>query len=165
LGVEGVDFLVGVAVLGGHGFIRDAGVAQGHFEAAMAEELGDGLDVHAPVDGLGAEGVAQLVGVDVPDPGRLGDPADHAGHDVAVQRPALVGQQQPARASPVPVLPLEEELDEAGVDGDVAVVAEFADGDLEPPVAAPLRQGVGLEGAELADAHAGAGQEFHHQGA
>ena len=35
----------------------------------VAEQRGDRLEGHAAVDGLGGQGVAQLVGVDVPEPG------------------------------------------------------------------------------------------------
>ena len=35
----------------------------------MTEQSGDRVDAHAPVDGLGGEGVAELVGGDVPDAG------------------------------------------------------------------------------------------------
>ena len=37
------------------------------------EQGGNGLEAHPPVDGLGGQGVAQLVGMDVADPGPFGD--------------------------------------------------------------------------------------------
>ena len=43
--------------------VGDAGVDEGHLEGAVSEERGDRFEAHAPVDGLGGEGVAELVGV------------------------------------------------------------------------------------------------------
>jgi hypothetical protein len=40
----------------------------------VPEQGCDGLEAHAPVDRLGRERVAQLVGVDVADTGALGEP-------------------------------------------------------------------------------------------
>ena len=42
----------------------------------MSEECGDGFQTHAAVDGLGGQGVAQLVGVDVFQTGRGGGLGD-----------------------------------------------------------------------------------------
>jgi hypothetical protein len=46
---------------------------------------------------------------------------------------------------------------------DIAVVAQPAKGDAQPVVAADLHHRVGLEGDQLTDPHAGAGQQLHHQ--
>ena len=56
--------------------------------------------------------------------------------------------------------PVGEQLDELGVQGDVAVVAEFADGDAQPVAVADAHDGVGVEVAEFAGAHPGAGEQF-----
>ena len=87
--VEGVD-LVGDVVVGvGDGPVGDAGVDEGHAQCLVAEHGGERFEAHAPVDGLGGEGVAELVGVDVSDARCLGDPVDDAGDLVPVDRPVV----------------------------------------------------------------------------
>ena len=56
--VEGVDAGLGGGVFVGDGPVRDPGVGEGHAQAAVAEQSGDGFEAHPPVDGLGGEGVA-----------------------------------------------------------------------------------------------------------
>jgi hypothetical protein len=56
-----------------------------------------------------------------------------------------------------------EELDEVGVQGDVAVVAELADRDAQPIGVADLGDGVGGEVAELAGTQPGAGEHLDHE--
>ena len=56
--------------------------------------------------------------------------------------------------------PAVEELFELGVQGDVAVVVQFADRDPQPVGGADLHDGVDGEVDELALAHAGAGEEL-----
>jgi hypothetical protein len=77
----------------------------------MAQHGGHCFEAHAPVDGLGSQGVAQPVRVKVSDPGPLGYPFEHAGHAVTVQQPALMGQQQPRSVVAVAVLPLALKFD------------------------------------------------------
>jgi hypothetical protein len=109
---------------------------------------------------LGGDGVAQLVGVDVADAGGFGDAVEHAGHGVTVEGPPVVGQQQSAGVSVGFVVPLLEQVDELGVQGDVAVVVKLADGDAQPVGVADHHHGVSFERAQFADAHAGAGQQL-----
>ena len=59
--------------------------------------------------------------------------------------------------------PLGEQRDQLWVQWDVAVVTQFAEWDAQPVVAADLHHRVGLEGDQLTDPHAGAGQQFHHE--
>jgi hypothetical protein len=126
----------------------------------MAEEGSDRLQAHATVDGLGGQGVTQLVRVDVADAGGGGDSGDPALHGVAVER-ALLAREEPAVGMGFvgPSIGVEQ-LDEMGVEGDVAVVVELAEGDPQPGGVADDGDGVGLEVAQLADAHAGAGQQL-----
>ena len=70
--------------------VRDPGVGEGHPHRAVAEERGDGLEAHASVDGLGGEGMAELVGVDVADAGTLGDRGDVAVHGAPVEGLSVV---------------------------------------------------------------------------
>jgi hypothetical protein len=74
IGVEGVDLVGDHLELVGNDPVGDAGVGHGHPQVPMAEQLGDGFEAHAPVDGLGGQGVAQLVGTDVSDTGFASDP-------------------------------------------------------------------------------------------
>jgi hypothetical protein len=130
----------------------------------VAEQGGDRVQAHAAVDRLGGQGVAQLVGGNVADPSRGGDlgqgPVDPAGGD----RPAAV-HKQPVRAQvgrAAGDVVVQERL-EFGVQPDVAVVVELAQGDAQPVRRADLHDRVGGEGQQLALAHAGAGQQFHDQ--
>jgi hypothetical protein len=68
----------------------------------MPEQGGDGLQPHAPVDGLGGEGVAELVGMDA-QAAAAPDAADDAADLVAVDGPALVGGQPLVAADVVEV--------------------------------------------------------------
>ena len=83
VGVEGFDLVGDGEVLVGDGAVGDLRVAQGHVHRVVPEQRGDRLQAHAPVDGLGGEGVAHLVGVDVPEPGRFGGLVEVAGDAVA----------------------------------------------------------------------------------
>ena len=59
--------------------------------------------------------------------------------------------------------PCRQQCDEVWVQGDVAVVAELADWDAEPVVVADADDGVGVEVADFAGAHPGAGEDLHHE--
>ena len=86
LAVEGVDLGGDGGVLVGDDAVGDAGVGEGHVHGAVAEQRGDRFEAHAAVDGLGGEGVAQLVGVDVADAGARPTRRDDAADVVAVER-------------------------------------------------------------------------------
>ena len=95
----------------------------------MAEHGGDGFEAHTSVDGLGGQGVAQLVGVDVSDAGVAGDPVEHASDLVTIDWPVVPDDQAVDVIDPI--LPVSvEEFDQLGVERDVAVVAEFPDRDM-----------------------------------
>ena len=89
-GVEGVDLVGDLAVGVGHGGVSDPGVDQGHAQCLVAEHGSDRFEAHAPVDGLGGQGVTGLVGVDVTDPGVAGEPVQHAGDLVTVKGPVVL---------------------------------------------------------------------------
>ena len=71
------------------------------------------------------------MGVDAFDAGFAADPADHARHPVAFQEHPVGGDEPVGMV--VVVGPGVEEFDQAGVQRDVAVVAQFADRDPQPP--------------------------------
>ena len=152
--VEGVDVGVDGGVFVGDDTVGDAGVGEGHLHRAVSEEGGDGFEAHAAVDRLGGQGVAELVGVDVADPGPLGDPADDAMDGASVERGAVIGDEAALGADVVGVEggPVGEQDDEVGVQRDVAVVAQLADRDAQPVGVADLGDGVGGEVAELTGA-------------
>ncbi len=72
VGVEVVDLVADGVVFVGDGAVGDPGIDEGHPQGAVAEQGGDRLDPHAAVDGLGGQGVAELVRVDVAEAGRVG---------------------------------------------------------------------------------------------
>ena len=96
--VLGFDRFGHLEVRVGDRLIRDAGIGQRHVHRAVPEQSSDRLEAHAPVDRLGGERVAQLVGMDVADPGPLG----HAGHvamdGAPVEGLAVVTLEEVARA-------------------------------------------------------------------
>ena len=72
MAVEGFDLLGDGEVFVGDGLVGDAGVNHCHGEGFVSEQRGDGVEAHAAVDGLGGQGVPQLVGGDVADAGCFG---------------------------------------------------------------------------------------------
>ena len=61
-------------------------------------------------------------------------------------------------------MPVVEQFDEVRMQGDVAVVVEFADRDPQPPAVVDLHYRVAGQGAQFADPDAGAGQQMHDAG-
>ena len=59
----------------------------------MAEQGGDGLEAHAAVDGLGGEGVSELVRCHVPDASCLCGLRDGAVYPILPDAPAAGDQQ------------------------------------------------------------------------
>ena len=127
----------------------------------MAQEGGDRLQAHAAVDRLGGEGVPELVGMDVGQPGSGAGPVDHPGDGVPVQRAAVLPRQQQRvtcgdMGSPVGV----DERDELGVQRQVAVLAELADRDVQPGPGTDQDHSIGGQAGELADPQPGAQQHL-----
>ena len=138
LAVEGFDLVGDGEVLLGDGAVGDFGVAQGHVQAAVSQQRGDGFEGHAAVDGLGGQGVPQLVGMDVGQPGGAAGAVDQPGDAVPVERAAaLVGQQQRVVGVDVGGAVVIDEGDQVRVQRQVAVLVELADGDVQPG-AAPI---------------------------
>jgi hypothetical protein len=74
----------------------------------------------------------------------------------------VVGDESAVQADVVEVGggPVGEQGDEFGVQGDVAVVAQLADGDPQPVAVTDEHDGVGIELAQLTCAHPGAGEDL-----
>ena len=72
-GVERFDFVGDGGVFVGDDLVGDLGVARVMSKDRWPRRAAIASMRHAPVDGLGGEGVAELVGVDVADPGPPGD--------------------------------------------------------------------------------------------
>ena len=110
----------------------------------MAEHRGDGFQAHAPVDGLGGQGVPQLVGVDVAQPGRGAGFVDEAGDRVPVHRAAVLpGQEQGVRGVDVRGAVVVDQRDQVRVQRKVAVFAELADRDVQPRAGADVHHRIG----------------------
>jgi len=131
---------------------------------AVPEQRGDCFEAHPAVDGLGGQGVAELVGVDVADTGAFGDRRDVAGDGAPVEGLTVVAFNETTRTwcSSLGAV-VGDELDEDRVQGDVAVVVEFADRDPQPVGVADVDHGVIGEGAEFTGSHPGASQQLDHQ--
>ena len=131
----------------------------------MAEQRGDGFEAHPSVDGLGGEGVSELVGVDGPDAHVDADASHDAVHGPPVDRDVAVSEEPALTAVVVGVggRPLAEQLHEVGVQGDEPVVAELADRHAEPVGVTDLGDSVSGELAQLAGAQAGAGEHLGDQ--
>ena len=128
----------------------------------MAEHRGDRFQAHAAVDGLGGQGVPQLVGVDVGQPGGGAGPVDHPGDGVPVQRPAVLpGQQQRVAGPDVRGAVAVDQGDQLGVQRQVAVLAELADRDVQPGPGADVHDRVGAQAGVFADPQPGAQQHLH----
>jgi hypothetical protein len=63
----------------------------------VTEQRGDGFEAHPSVDGLGGQGVSELVGVDGPDPGVDADAGDDAVHGPPVDRDVAVSEEPSLR--------------------------------------------------------------------
>ena len=132
-GVEGVDLVGDGEVLIGDGAVGDLGVAQCHVHAAVAQHRCDRLQAHAAVDRLGGQGVAQLVGMDVRQSGGGAGLVDEPGDGVPVQgSPVLPWQQQPVPGRNVGGAVVVDQRHQLGMQGQVAVLAELADRDVQP---------------------------------
>jgi hypothetical protein len=60
----------------------------------MTEHGGDRIQAHAPVDGLGGQGVPQPVGGDVADPGVSAEPVQCGGDALAADGAVVFDEQQ-----------------------------------------------------------------------
>ena len=88
---------------------------------------------------------------------------DQAGDGVPVQGgAALPRQQQRIACRDVPGPVVADEGDQVRVQRQVAVLVQFADGDVQPVRGADEHDRVSLQGSELADPQSGAEQHFHH---
>src|SRR5258707_909154 len=95
-------------------------------------------------------------------PGGAADAGDDAADEVPVQRAAVVGDQALVAADVLEVGrgPGGEQLDELGVQRDVAVIAELAQRDPQPVPGADEHDRVGVQAGQLAGPHARPGQQF-----
>ena len=158
-------------------WVGDAGVDHCHVERGVAEQRGDGGQVHAAVDGLGGEGVAPAVGMGVGHTCPLGDAVDDR-VAVGLRDAAPLACQQvggPGRwsgeVSPLAAGALGgQEGIQGGLqfraDRDIAVVAQLAQGHTQPWLGGWLSQApegdhIGeLQVARLAHPQPTAGQQF-----
>ena len=165
LGVERVDLGADGGVLVSDDTIGDLGVGESHLHRAVPEEGGDGFKSHAAVDGLGGEGVTQLVRVHVADAGVTSHPPDDAGGQVSVDRAPVVGNQPAVLADVLDVVrrPGGKEMDQLRVQRHVAVVAKLADRDTKPMIVSDAHHGVGGEITELSSPETRPSEELDDQ--
>ena len=130
--VEGVD-------LGGDGLVLVSDHAVGHARLGHRSMEDDRAmrqwpESHAPVDGLGGQGVAELVRMDRADAGLLRCGGHDAMHRAPTHGRVLVGHQALLGPDVLAVgrRPGGQELDQVWVQRDEAVVAQLADGDAQP---------------------------------
>jgi hypothetical protein len=86
---------------------------------------------------------------------------EHAGDVVPVEATSVEDDQAVEVVVALVVVRVEQ-VDELGVEGDVAVVVELPDGDSEPVTARHWDHRVCGKGAELTDPEAGPGEHFDH---
>jgi hypothetical protein len=128
----------------------------------MAEHRGDGLQAHPAVDRLGGQRMPELMGMDMAQPGGGAGPVDEPGDGAPVQRAAVfAGQQQRVRWIDVGGAVAVDEGGQVRVQGEVAVLVELADRDVQPWAGADLDHRAGPQGDVLADPQPGAQQHFH----
>jgi hypothetical protein len=107
------------------------------------------------------EGVPELVRMDVWQAGGEGGAVDQSGGGVPVELAAVGSWDQPGTvAMDVVGTVVGDQLDQVGVQRDVAVVVQLADRDVQPVPGADLDYGIRAQGDELADPKAGAEQDF-----
>jgi hypothetical protein len=160
--VEGID-LVGDFVVGvSNGLVSNPGVDKCHAQRLVAQEGCDCFEAHVSVDGLGCEGVTELVWVHMTDACNLGYPADDAGDLVPVQR-FTVPDDQPVDVVITVCVVVVGEFDELWVERDVTVVVELPDRDTKPVATVDEHNSIGAEVAEFTDPQAGAGQHLNHE--
>jgi hypothetical protein len=117
--VEGFDLFGDRKVLVGDGLVGDARIDHGHGEGLVAEQGGNGVEAHPAVDGLGGQGMAELVRGDVAD-ARFGAEAAQGGGDAQSGEGAAAFKQEPVgtqAGGPVVGDPVVEEVLEPGCRG------------------------------------------------
>jgi hypothetical protein len=119
----------------------------------VAEHGGDRFQAHAPVDRLGGQRVAQLVGVDVWQAGGCSGPVDMAGDRVTIELCAVFPRQLKGIVRcDVAGAVVVDELNEVWMQRQVAVLAQLADRDVQPRPAADLHDRIRAQGGVFADA-------------
>src|SRR5271166_61759 len=162
--VEGFDLFADGEVFVGDGAVGDSGVHEGHPHRSVPQQRGQGFEGHAAVDRLGRQGMPEAVGRNMADASRFrgfGDcPIDAAFADALAVLDEQVAAAQAGGSGGDPGV---EEILELGMQGDVAVGAQFAERHVQPVRGADLHDGIDCEVEEFALAQAGAGQELHTQ--
>lgn len=120
----------------------------------MTEQRRDGFQAHPTVDRLCGKGTPQLVRMNVAQPGR--GLVDQPSGGVPVERPAVFSWQQRMVRLDVGLAVVIDQRDQVRVQGQVTVVVEFADGDVQPVTHADEHDGIRGEVDELADPQPGA---------
>jgi integrase len=162
--VEGFDLFADGEVFVGDGAVGDSGINEGHPHRSVPQQRGQRFEGHATVDRLGRQSMPEAVGRNMTDASRfrgLGDcPIDAAFADALAVLDEQVAAAQAGGSSGDPGV---EEILELGMQGDVAVGAQFPERHVQPVRGADLHDGIDCEIEEFALAQACAGQELHAQ--
>jgi len=162
--VEGFDLCADGEVFVGDGAVGDTGVHEGHPHRSVPQQGGQGFESHAAVDRLGRQCVPEAMGRNMADASRFrgfGDcPIDPALADALAVLDEQVAAAQAAGSGGDPGV---EEILELGMQGDVAVGAQFPQRHVQPVRCPDLHHGIDCEVEEFTLAQAGAGQELHAQ--
>src|SRR6476469_9444964 len=159
--VEGFDLCDAGEVFVGDGAVGDTGVHEGHPHRSVPQQGGQGFESHAAVDRLGRQCVPEAMGRNMADASRFrgfGDcPIDPALADALAVLDEQVAAAQAAGSGGDPGV---EEILELGMQGDVAVGAQFPQRHVQPVRCPDLHHGIDCEVEEFTVAPAGAGQEL-----
>ena len=159
IGVEGIDLVGDAVVRVGDGLVCDAGVDESHAQRFVAQHGGDCFETHPAVHGLGGERVTELVGMNVPNPGCLGDSVQHAGDLVSVEAAAVPCDEPVEVVITVPLV-LVEELNELRVQRDDAVVVKLPDRNAELGPASHVGHCICWEVAEFTNSEPGSDEHL-----
>src|SRR5712691_5646671 len=130
----------------------------------MAQKRRDSFQRHASVDGLGGEGVTQLVRRDAPESGMASDLFNSGVHSRCSDPAPMVGEQVVRTQGVAPSTePLVEEGFKLRMEWDVAIAVQLADRHPQPVRRANLDNGIDGQIDELAATQASAGEHLHTQ--
>ncbi|EUA42901.1 phage integrase family protein [Mycobacterium xenopi 3993] len=162
--VEGFDFFADGEVFVSDSAVGDAGVHKSHPHRSVPQQRGQGFEGHAAVDRLGRHGVSEAMGRNMADASSFrgfGDcPIDAALADALAVFDEQVRAAQAGGSGGDPGV---EEVLELGVQGDVAVGAQFPQRHVQPVRGSDLHHGIDCEIEEFTLAQAGAGEKLHAQ--
>ena len=153
--IQGFNLLRHGEVLVSHGLIGDTRVDHCHRQRLMAEQSGDGIQAHAPIDGLGGQGVPKLVSRHMPNSGICNVLAEDLGNTLRGVR-TVPFDKEPVGSDvggTVVCHPIVEEFFELRMERDVSVVMQLIQRNPQPVDGANLHDGVDRASTEKSPGH------------